>query len=225
MWLRLSSCALSILLALGVTALVWVYLDAAHAPGNVALALALSAVAAVSAFAAWKWLNGAGVLGAAWSRASLALRVVTVAIVALVALDLFGWIGPGEEDFDGGPSCAECWLVTVERVVDGDTLVTDVGRVRLYGVDAPELGEPCGDEATDRLRRLAGGEIRLEDGPRIYDRFERRLAYVYTEDGRSIDAALVWGGYAVAWTSDGQHREELAGLERDARSEGRGCLW
>ena len=115
--------------------------------------------------------------------------------------------------------------MTVERVVDGDTLVTDVGRVRLYGVDAPELGEPCGDEATDRLRRLAGGEIRLEDGPRIYDVFERRLAYVYTEDGRSIDAALVWGGYAVAWTSDGQHREELAGLERDARSEGRGCLW
>ena len=95
MWLRLSSCALSILLALGVTALVWVYLDAAHAPGNVALALALSAVAAVSAFAAWKWLNGAGVLGAAWSRAWLALRVITVAIVALVALDLFGWIGPG----------------------------------------------------------------------------------------------------------------------------------
>ncbi len=110
-------------------------------------------------------------------------------------------------------------------MVDGDTLVTSAGRVRLYGVNAPEVGDSCADDATERLRRLAGEEVRLEDAPRVQDAFGRRLAYVYREDGRSIDAALVWGGYAVAWTADGQHREELVGLERDARSAGRGCLW
>ena len=114
---------------------------------------------------------------------------------------------------------------TVTRVLDGDTLDTSAGRVRLYGVDAPEAGEGCTQSATESLRAMAGREVRLERGPRPRDVFGRRLAYVYRKDGRSIDAALVWAGYAVAWPEDGQHRAALAELERDARSAGRGCLW
>ncbi len=113
----------------------------------------------------------------------------------------------------------------VERIIDGDTLDTSASRVRLYGIDAPERDEPCGYEATERLQELSGSRVRLESGPRPEDVHGRRLAYLYTEDGRSIDAALVWGGYVRAWTSDGQHRGELLALERDARTEGRGCLW
>ena len=148
-------------------------------------------------------------------------------LAAAIALAALGACvsGPSVDDFDGGPRCADCELAEVRRVVDGDTLVTSAGRVRLYGVDAPEVGDSCGDDATERLRRLAGEEVRLEDAPRLEDTFGRRLAYVYREDGRSIDAALVWSGYAVAWRADGQHREELAELERDARAAGRGCLW
>ena len=35
-------------------------------------------------------------------------------------------------------------------------------RVRLYGVDTPERGEPCFEEATERFRELAGGRVRIE---------------------------------------------------------------
>ena len=64
-----------------------------------------------------------------------------------------------------GLRCFDCAEEQVIRVIDGDTLDTTRGRVRLFGVDAPEHGERCASEATDRLQDLAGDSVRLEDGP------------------------------------------------------------
>ncbi|MBC8279565.1 MAG: thermonuclease family protein [Chloroflexi bacterium] len=116
--------------------------------------------------------------------------------------------------------------VEVNRVIDGDTLDTSRGRVRLFGVHTPERGERCASEATDRLRSLAGDSVRLEDGPRLADQFGRILAYAYsTEGGASIDETLIREGLATAWTEDGQYRDLLVNLEREARIHGTGCLW
>ena len=133
-------------------------------------------------------------------------------------------IGPGP------PStviaCPDCEAHSVGRVIDGDTLdLTDGTRVRVYGINTPERGERCFTEAIDRLRQLAGTTVRLEDGPRLTDNFGRRLAYLYTADGLSIDALLIGEGLAEAWTRDGQHRDTLVGLESSARQNGVGCLW
>jgi len=122
-------------------------------------------------------------------------------------------------------SCPDCPLVEVIRVIDGDTIDTSIGRVRFYGIDTPERGEACYSEATEVTERLAGSQVRLENGPRLTDNFERRLAYVYDLSGNSIDVQLVAGGYAQAWTQDGQHRDVLVGLERSSRENGAGCLW
>ena len=121
--------------------------------------------------------------------------------------------------------CDDCPKVRVSRVIDGDTLDTPSGRVRLFGVDTPEAGERCAAEATSRMNELAGNSVRLEDGPRLTDQFGRRLAYVYTEDGYSIDEILVREGFGTAWTEDGQHRDYLVGLERTSREAESGCLW
>ncbi|NQW22966.1 MAG: hypothetical protein HQ475_05920 [SAR202 cluster bacterium] len=84
--------------------------------------------------------------------------------------------------------CRDSAEVHVNRVIDGDTLDTELGRVRLFGVDTPERGERCASEATGRLRSLAGDAVRLEDGPRPTDQFGRILAYAYSaEGGASID--------------------------------------
>jgi len=128
-------------------------------------------------------------------------------------------------DVDNPLRCADCPAVQVVRIIDGDTLDTSKGRVRLFGVDTPERGERCATEATERLRQLAGDTVRLEDGPRLTDTYGRTLAYVYTVDGISIDAALIREGFATAWTRDGQHRDMLVGLEREAQIAGVGCLW
>ena len=87
-------------------------------------------------------------------------------------------------------------------------------------MDTLDRGERCFTEATDRLSGLAGELIRVESGPRATDPFGRRLYYVYTESGISIDAVFVREGLARAWTRDGQHREYLAEVESEARRQG-----
>ena len=132
-------------------------------------------------------------------------------------------IGPGPPQTE--INCPDCPLVDVNRVIDGDTIDTSIGRVRFYGVDTPERGESCFSEATAATERLAGSQVRLEDGPRLTDSFDRRLAYVYDASGNSIDVQLVAGGFARAWTQDGQHMDVLVGLEQSGREHATGCLW
>ena len=105
-----------------------------------------------------------------------------------------------------GLRCPACETLRVTRIMDGDTLDSLAGRVRLYGVDTLERGEPCFYEATDRLRELAGDMVRVETGPRLTDRYDRLLYDVYTDGGDSKDAALIGEWLGVAWTRDGQHR-------------------
>ena len=121
--------------------------------------------------------------------------------------------------------CPDCPKLTVSGVIDGDTLVSPIGTVRLFGVDTPERGERCYQEATQRLSELAGDTVRVEAGPRAQDRFGRSLYYVFTESGASIDEILVREGLGRAWTRDGQYVYTLMGLEGEARRDGTGCLW
>jgi len=77
----------------------------------------------------------------------------------------------------------------VERVVDGDTIIIGLEgrreRVRLIGIDAPEIGHDgapsdCYGQASARLlRRLADGRVvEVRPGREQRDRFGRLLAYV-----------------------------------------------
>jgi micrococcal nuclease len=117
----------------------------------------------------------------------------------------------------------------VTHIVDGDTfdVVLDgtEHRVRIFGVDTPERGEPCFSEATALLRTLASDEVFLHTDVRKVDRNGRLLRYVYREDGLSIDAVLIAAGVAHAWTDDGALREALVAVEAGARSTRAGCLW
>ena len=121
--------------------------------------------------------------------------------------------------------CPGCQLVDIIGIVDGDTLNTSIGRLRFYGIDAPERGEACFNEATEFTRLLVGNQVRLEDGPRLEDTYGRRLAYVYDASGNSLDVQLIAAGYAKAWTRNGQHSDMFVGLEANAKSNGAGCLW
>ena len=129
------------------------------------------------------------------------------------------------QEYQTNLRCPDCPLIMVTRAIDGDTFISPVGRVRLFGVDTPERGMACFDEAKMGLRQLAGREVRVENGPRRMDPLGRRLFYVYTVDGNSIDEILVREGLAQAWTKDGQHRSGLADLETKTRRAGAGCLW
>lgn len=123
--------------------------------------------------------------------------------------------------------------VLVRYVVDGDTIdVTGVGRVRLLGIDAPELGRvydtaaPFAREARDRLTALVLHRwIRLEQEGQTLDAYNRHLAYVMTEDGQFVNATLVREGLArVTARTPLSRLAELQRAEADAQSFRRG-MW
>ena len=95
-------------------------------------------------------------------------------------------------------------LLLVRSVIDGDTIdVAAFGRVRLLGIDAPEIGRgydtpaPFGHEARERLAELTLHRwVRLEQDGAALDVYNRHLAYVITGDGLCVNAALVRDGLA-----------------------------
>lgn len=106
-------------------------------------------------------------------------------------------------------SLASAEQAVVKRVIDGDTVVlADETRVRLIGIDAPEIenrdyahrGEPYGEESKQILKKwIEGKTVNLKDGPEKEDRYHRRLAYLYLEDGFFINLQLVETGAAEAY--------------------------
>ena len=108
-------------------------------------------------------------------------------------------------------------LVGLARVVDGDSIEIAGARVRLEGIDAPELnqsckdsrGQPwsCGRTAAQELRsHIAGRELRCEPSGR--DRFDRMLAICVLPDRSDVNAWLVRQGWALASGRAADYRSE-----------------
>jgi micrococcal nuclease len=102
------------------------------------------------------------------------------------------------------------------RVIDGDTvvLINSGTRIRLNGVDAPEVVHPgqdhdddFGPEARDEMRRIVGDAIvRCElNGERSH---ERLVGVCYLPDGTDIGAEIIRRGLALdcARWSSGRYR-------------------
>lgn len=126
-------------------------------------------------------------------------------------------------------------LRTCVRVVDGDTIVLEGGeRVRLIGVDTPELHHPAkpvqyfAHEAKVRTVALAQGRrVGLEYDHQRHDRYGRTLAYVFLPDGTLLNLRLIEEGYGFAYTKYPFRPDYMArfrSAERVARTQSRG-LW
>jgi micrococcal nuclease len=124
------------------------------------------------------------------------------------------------------------WVV-VTQVLDGDTIRVGHTRVRLIGIDAPEIahrnkpGEYYGPEAAAFARRLlAGKRVRLafNMGDEV-DAYGRVLAYVFLEDGTFVNRELVRRGYARVLTRfPFDYVDDFRQAQTEARRAGLG-LW
>lgn len=81
----------------------------------------------------------------------------------------------------------------VERVIDGDTFVLNWGqRVRLKGLDAPDIKLCLGEKAKIELEKLVlGKKVRLEEP--VTDNYGRILAFVY-QDSLFVDEVMLKKG-------------------------------
>jgi endonuclease YncB( thermonuclease family) len=125
------------------------------------------------------------------------------------------------------PARAET-IVGQGRAIDGDTLVIDGRRVRLFGVNAPDgqqlcqlAGKPyrCGQEAAFALDKLISKRTITCD-LRGTDRWEASMAVCFA-DRQDLGAAMVRQGWAVAYM---RYSGIYAKLEDTARRERRG-MW
>jgi micrococcal nuclease len=151
-----------------------------------------------------------------------------ILIVAIVA-----GCAPLEENGDNGyggngpgvPDNLEA--VTVQRVIDGDTVeLADGRRVRLLGINTPESEQPYYQEAKNYLEGLVEGEeVGLEYDVQPTDQYGRTLAYMW-DDGSMVNIVMARQGYASTYTlqPNVKYQEEILAAERSARQNGRG-LW
>ncbi|MGH6875398.1 MAG: thermonuclease family protein [Aestuariivirgaceae bacterium] len=114
-------------------------------------------------------------------------------------------------------------------IIDGDSIRDGNRRIRLYGIDAPELrqqcrngaGRPyrCGDAAREALETLIGGH---EIGCQVVDtdQYGREVARCKV-DSVSINREMVRRGWAVAYD---RHTLEYMIAEGEARR-ARSGLW
>ena len=91
---------------------------------------------------------------------------------------------------------------TIDRVVDGDTVVTSTGlTVRIIGIDAPEMGA-CGTEEAEALLRdlVEGQDVTLVNPTSVddADQYGRILRYINTGAGDDVAVRLLEAGYAIA---------------------------
>jgi endonuclease YncB( thermonuclease family) len=112
----------------------------------------------------------------------------------------------------------------IATVVDGDSLRMGQKRIRLEGIDAPELAQTCisggrvvncGRQARDHLRALISGRSVSCEGWQS-DKYGRLLARC-TARSIELNAAMVRDGWAVAYG-------DFALQQAEAQAERRG-LW
>jgi micrococcal nuclease len=121
---------------------------------------------------------------------------------------------------------------TIEYVHDGDTLfLSDGTKVRLLGIDTPEIGEhlECyGDEATALLRSLLpeGTGVRVLADVQPLDQYGRSLLFIYTDSGELVNLTLIEAGAAEAVVLEPNvlFSSQLEAAEDIARASGVG-MW
>jgi endonuclease YncB( thermonuclease family) len=83
----------------------------------------------------------------------------------------------------------------VSYIFDGDTLQIEgiKPRIRLWGVDAPEVGRKGAQVATDALEKLSKRK-KVSYIPVDTDKYGRVVARVFLADGREINCLLIGQG-------------------------------
>lgn len=166
------------------------------------------------------------------------LNLMKHGAVAALALGIV-WVGlvfAGFPDDDRGGGHGEktrVILAGLVRVIDGDTIDVGAIRVRLFGIDAPEMSQTCrkkdakdqgglwrcGVWVRDELRKRISGRKAICENRGI-DRYGRVIG-VCRVDGQDIARELVRDGLAFAYR---RYSMDYVGVEKAAEGSQRG-LW
>jgi micrococcal nuclease len=145
------------------------------------------------------------------------MKLKTILILLLIAISGFGYYHLT------GNAVYQQTIVNVTRVIDGDTIETDIGHIRLLGINTPEKKQPYYQEAKDFLiNQIQGKQIQLELHGK--DKYSRYLGYIFYNN-KLINKKLIEQGFATLYYYDkDSHYEEMQKAEEEARKNEKG-LW
>ena len=150
------------------------------------------------------------------------MNITTVGIIAFI-LVLTVWLSFGYIIWKGNPTTEETSIAIVSRVIDGDTIELKNGeRVRLLGINAPEIGQPFYKEAKNRLKEFIDGKtVTLEDDVKDKDQNGRLLRYIYIDD-TFVNLELLREGYANLYVipPNTKHETELRNAWKECLKRG-----
>lgn len=121
-------------------------------------------------------------------------------------------------------------IIGPARVVDGDTLEIVSVRIRIHGIDAPEMDQTCkwpnqtircGDIARTAMLDLIAGVGSVRCDPIEKDRYGRTIATCFAPDGFDIGRNMVHTGWALAYR---KYSGKYVSTEKAARKAKRG-MW
>lgn len=143
--------------------------------------------------------------------------IMQLALLLAVAVGASSKYGTGKPSMQKGDTLKG----RVTRVVDGDSLYLEGRKLRVWGVDAPEVNEPGYEDAGNTLADLAmHGDITCTCVD--IDRHGRSIVRCTLADGRDLADAMIRTGWAQDYRKHTHGFYEEA--EADARKHRRG-LW
>ncbi len=159
---------------------------------------------------------------------SLAIPGAATAVALVLLLALAGRVYPSDPDTAQRADPPATVPGRILTVVDGDTYVVASlcrrFRVRLKGVDAPELGTASGKRVRDwAVSRFAGREVTLRTvGVDVYGRI---VGYLVTDSGTNISEEIIRRGYgkgmrARSSTRAGPRSAQTPAVETTPSSDG-----
>ena len=135
-------------------------------------------------------------LFAQWIQAQNAIKLIACVLLALIS-------------FEAAAAVRQAQSGVVTRVVDGDTLWVKTSasqqplKVRLQGIDAPEICQPGGLEARDALKRqVLGQSVTVTSG--AHDDYGRTVGTLHMQ-GQDMGRWLVAQGHA--WVYSYRHKK------------------
>lgn len=116
-----------------------------------------------------------------------------------------------------GKIVSERISVNVSRVIDGDTFESDIGKVRMLGINTPEKNQLGYKEAKDFLMKdIQGKQIELETSEK--DKYGRNLGYVFYNNELVNRKILALGLASLYYYGPDEYYNEMKKAEEQARN-------
>lgn len=117
----------------------------------------------------------------------------------------------------------------ITGVEDGETVIVSLNdgkedKVKLYGLDAPELDQQFGVAAKSFMENYIHQEVELEYKTRDKDNYMIAIVYYMSKSGEKINLNEVVVEKGYAWKNKYTDDKQLEKLEKQARKDKAG-LW